>query len=167
MKTRIFKKYELKTKLVSILILLCFQVAFSQVSSSTNSNTVQKAHKTKLSIEDFETSDKGNYYVSVFSIEKAFTNTSHHWFLQVLTSTYDYVNYGRIDLVEGHLKSDPSIKFNFMNPVVSLCNEGKYIIGFVNVKTAGVYELLLEIENFDKKDKILVEIEISDNDKSK
>lgn len=75
----------------------------------------------------------------------------------MLTSDDQFVNYANVSL-EGHLKDDPSIEFNFMEPVMKLCSEGKYIIGFTKVKHAGSYVLQINIENFGVHDTVKVEI---------
>jgi len=47
-----------------------------------------------------------------------------------------------------------------MSPLNKLCSDGKYIVGFVKVKSAGVYALNIAIDNFGKKDTIEIEIDI-------
>lgn len=149
------------------LFLICFQLTYGQDTIPQKNNLVQEAHYKKLKLEDFKISNKSHFKVSAFSVEKTLVNNTHHWFLQVLTDENNYVNYGKVNLLKGYLKDDATIKFKFMKPIVSLCNEGKYIIGFVNVKTAGVYKLLLEIENFGVIDKINVELTINNNESNK
>ena len=140
------------------------QVSLGQDTLSKKPTIVQQAHLTKLHLEDFKNSKENKFKASVFSVEKTQVNTSHHWFLQLLTAENRYVNFGKARLVKGHLKADATIPFKFMNPIVSLCNEGKYVIGFVNVSKAGVYTLEIEIENFGVKDSISLEITIDNNE---
>ena len=60
----------------------------------------------------------------------------------------------------GHLKSDPSIPFSYINPVFSLCDEGKYVIGFVRVREEGPWILNAKVKNKEQEDTFTYEIVI-------
>lgn len=162
----IFKKNQMNPfirLLHYISVIICFifikPTVFSQ-SNEEKRTVVQKAHYKQWNLKDFTNSDNENFKVKLYTVEDALTNTSHHWFLQVLTNENNYVNYGKITLTKGYLTNNQNIEFKFMNPIFSLCNEGKFIIGFVNVDKPGKYTINLEIENFGKKDTIELELQI-------
>lgn len=128
--------------------------------SAAKKTIVQQAHDKQLLLENFENTKQNNYKVKVFTVdERAMNNQVHHWFVQVLETNDLFVNFGNIKL-SGYLKRDKQIKFNYMNPVTRMCNEGKYVVGFVNVKHPGIYVLNIEINNFGIIDTITTEIEI-------
>ena len=130
--------------------------------TSVKRNVVQKAHDKKLKLVDFTATEQKIYKVKVFTTDtlNAKINHTHHWFVQVLDENNQYVNFANIKM-DGHLKSNADIKFNYMFNVNRLCNEGKYVIGFVNVKNEGSYLLNFEIDSFGEVDTITAEIEIS------
>lgn len=121
---------------------------------------LQKAHDRKISKEEFSATQNEQFLVKIYTVdEKAKIGKTHHWFFKLADLNQQPLNYAKIEL-EGFLKDDPTVKFNYMNPVNPLCSEGKYIIGFVKVQHKGPWVLEASIENFGKTDEITCEITI-------
>lgn len=147
----------MKYFLINFFILCCFANAFCQQQKKT---IEQKAHDRKINLEDFTATNNNQFKIKVFTVDKkAIVNKTHHWFIQLLTPDDQFVNYGNVELT-GYLKDDPNIDFYFMQPVMKLCSEGKYIVGFAKVKHAGTYVLNIKIENFGVHDTATAEITI-------
>ena len=143
-----------------ITICIFFFVCLGNTYSQKKESIEQKAHNKKIKIEEFTLTENAKFKIKVFTVgKKSMVNKTHHWFVQLLSLENTFLNYADVE-VKGHLKSDPNIPFKFMNPVMKLCSEGKYIIGFTKVKQAGIYELQIEIENDGEQDKAMIEIEI-------
>ena len=144
-----------------ILVFFFLEISCMLGQTSTKNKTVtQQAHEKKIHLKKFKLSNHEQFKVKVFTVDKkAQVNRTHHWFIQLLSADNQYVNFAKIN-VDGHLKDNPDIKFNYMSPLNKLCSDGKYIVGFVKVKSAGVYALNIAIDNFGKKDTIEIEIDI-------
>jgi len=152
----------MKNKLVFFL-LVCFLQSpnWGLGQSTSNGSTLKdKAHKKELSEDAFMATNDNHFLVSVYTNEeKAFTNKVHHWFLDIKDTNGSSLNYAKIKL-KGYLKANPDIKFKYMAPVIALCNEGKYVIGFVHVSQTGPWVLEVDINNKSTKDAFTHEITI-------
>ncbi len=147
---------------ISFILFYLFLVpsSFGQSTFKHKNKVLQKAHDKKIKTHEFVKTDDNHFNVSIYTVdEKAVTGKTHHWFFKLADEKEAPLNYAKIKLT-GYLKADPSIKFNYMNPVFPLCSEGKYIIGFVKVKQSGIWVLEASVDNFGKKDMITYEIEI-------
>jgi len=143
-----------------ITLFYLFLFAISAYCQQQNETLEQKAHNKKIKLEEFSPTDQAKFKIKVFTVDKkAVVNKTHHWFVQLLSSEDTFLNYADVEL-KGYFKTDPDIDFHFMNPVMKLCSEGKYIVGFTKVKHAGIYVLHFKIDNFGEQDKVMVEIEI-------
>jgi len=152
----------MQLRIISIFFCLFFFnnfLLFGQKAVSKTQAELDKAHDKKFTTHElFKTQDELFQY-TIYNIEKAQINKTHHWFLQLVSLENEPLNFATITL-EGHLKSDPSVKFKYGNAVFPLCTEGKYIIGFVKVQQAGIWVLQAHINNFGVQDQITHEIEI-------
>ena len=152
-------------------VLLFFLLVFTFTFLSTKegiSQTYQKkktvldlAHDRKIKEKEFTKTDLNLFNVKIYSVDKVAINKTHHWFLKLADLEGNPINYAEVDL-DGYLKADPSIKFNYLDPLFKLCSEGKYIIGFVKVKNSGTWVLNTTIDNFGTKDTFTYEIEIGE-----
>lgn len=151
-------------KIYIFLIVLFTPFNLSGQYIKENNSLLEKAHETKINLEEFTVSENKLFKIKIFSVgDRAMVNRTHHWFLQVLDAENNFVNFANIK-VSGSLSGQSEIDFNFMDPVNKLCTEGKYIIGFVKVKEAGVYQLRVEINNLEgQRDIGSYEIEIPDS----
>ncbi len=137
---------------------------FAQSNSKSKKTVFQKAHDRKIVEEEFRKTDAKKFQVKVYTVDdKAVTGRTHHWFLKLADNDGKPLNFARTKL-DGYLKSDPKVKFNYDGVVFSLCSEGKYIIGFVKVQHSGIWVLEASIDNFGKKDTFEWEIEIKDKE---
>ena len=122
----------------------------------------QKAHDKKTAEDEFSLTEDEKFQFNVYTVdEKSMTDRTHHWFIEVKDMAGKPLNYAKINL-SGYLKSDPNVKFNYVNPVFSLCNEGKYVIGFVRVNRTGPWVLEAELKSKDIKDNFICEINIKE-----
>jgi len=146
-------------------ILFCLSLSpasFGQPDFKHKNKVLQNAHDKKIKKHEFVKTDQHHFKVNIYTVdEKAVTGKTHHWFFKLADEKEAPLNYAKIKL-SGYWKADPSVKFNYMNPVFPLCSEGKYIIGFVKVKQSGTWVLEATINNFGKEDTITYEIEIND-----
>lgn len=151
---------------ISLFFLLFFslnsQTLFSQASRGGKKTVKQKAHDKKNAKEEFVLSSDEKFQVSIYTVdEKSMTQRTHHWFVELRDKKGKPLNFAKINL-SGYLKDDPKIKFNYINPVFSLCNEGKYVIGFVRVDECGPWVLEAKVESKDIKDTFTWEINIDE-----
>lgn len=147
-----------------IFSLFHINIAYGQSSNSAGKTVKQKAHDKELNKEDYITTDDKHFYISIYTTaKKSYTGRTHHWFLDLTDLEGSPLNYAKIKL-KGYLKSDPNVTFNYINPVFSLCNEGKYVIGFVNVDQSGPWVLEAEIESKEIKDAFTYEVLIAEKE---
>ncbi|MEM9921030.1 MAG: hypothetical protein AAF990_23215 [Bacteroidota bacterium] len=133
-------------------------------SLTTKKNVVQKAHDRKVQVEEFINTDKSIFKAMIYTVDKrAVVGRTHHWFFKLADQNGQALNYANIQ-VKGYLKADPKIKFTYQGGVFPMCNEGKYIIGFVKVHQSGTWVLEATIDNFGATDQLVYEIEIPDQD---
>lgn len=145
----------------SLLLVMLFnsEAAYSQTKGKTLKD---KAHQKDLKEEDFFASDDEKFRVSVYTTEeKSYLGRTHHWFFDLTDTEGKPLNYAKVQL-KGHLKSDPSVKFNYIDPVFSLCNEGKYVIGFVRVEQNGPWVLEATVRSKETEDTFSCEIVVAD-----
>jgi len=133
-----------------------------QAQAIKKETVLDKAHNRKFISKEFSKTDNHNFQYAIYNIENAITNKTHHWFLKLASPKNEPLNFATITL-NGYLKSNPSIPFNYGDTVFPLCTEGKYIIGFVKVKQAGTWVLEATVNNFGSKDHLTFEIEIEEN----
>jgi len=152
-------------KVSSIIGFLIFSLFHVNMLYCQNSKTVkQTAHEKKMNKEDYVTTDDAHFQISIYTTdEKSYTGKMHHWFLDLTNPKGRPLNYAKINL-KGYLKADPNVKFSYIDPVFSLCNEGKYVIGFVKVNQSGPWVLEAEIKSKDVKDTFKYEIMIADSE---
>jgi len=151
---------------MKFLFLLCFiffgySLTYAQ-SSTEQKNEVQLAHDLKGKKEEFTPTKNGHFQAKLYTIEKPTANKTHHWFLQLIDKEDQFINIGNISLDAYH-ESDKNLKLNYIAPVFAMCNEGKYIIGFVNEEKTGKWILDIAIDNFNLSDTITLEIEVAEN----
>ena len=145
----------------TLLLLLFFSFTLAAQTSTSAKTEVQLAHDLKGKSEEFTKTKNGLFKAKVYTVKTATTNKMHHWFLQITDENDAFINYGSVQMDAYH-ESDKSIKLNYLNPVFAMCQEGKYVIGFVNVEKAGKYILDLEIKQFGKTDNITLEMEVGE-----
>ncbi|MEM9719546.1 MAG: hypothetical protein AAGA10_09880 [Bacteroidota bacterium] len=121
---------------------------------------LEKAHDLRIEHGEFLATHKEYFSVKVFTVEEAVAHKTHHWFIQVLDSAGYPLNFASLTL-DGYLQANPAIAFNYIGNVISLCSDGKYLIGFVKVSKPGIYRLEFHIDHFGKKDTIQCQIEIA------
>jgi len=144
---------------IIIFLLLLIGVEGSAQRNTLRKTEVQLAHDDKSEYASFQSSDHHLFQVRVFSIKVPKVNKQHHWYIQVLDDKGVPVNLASLTM-EAYLKEDKSIQLNYMAPVFTLCSEGKYIIGFINSKRSGIWQLDVAIDDFGKKDQVSLEMEI-------
>jgi len=137
-----------------------YSILLGQNTVSKTQSELDKAHDKKFTTHELSKTQDELFQYTIYNIEKAQINKTHHWFLQLVSLENEPLNFATITL-EGYLKSDPSVKFKYGNAVFPLCTEGKYIIGFVKVQQAGTWVLQAHINNFGIEDQITHEIEIA------
>ncbi len=148
----------------SLFIFILFSSSISaQVDSVNNNKTeIQLAHDSRGKIEDFMNSDNNIFKVRVYSIKTPITNTVHHWFVQILNEKLEYINYGRLS-IDAYHQSNKNSKLNYMNPVFAMCQEGKYVVSFINVKKSGTWIIDATIvDHYGISDTISLEMEVAE-----
>ncbi|MEM6320483.1 MAG: hypothetical protein AAF960_22630 [Bacteroidota bacterium] len=152
----------MRNKLIYCLLSCCFLVAHNVIGQPTsgNSRLKQRAHQKQLVETDYATTENKAFLVHVYANEnKAFVYEAHHWFLDLKDPEGNPINQADIKLT-GYLKANPEKVFPYIPPVFSLCNEGRYIIGFVEARQSGPWVLNVEIEHQEVKDAFTQEIVI-------
>jgi len=135
---------------------------FAQTSSNEKPRTeVQQAHDLKGKKGEFTQTKEGFFQAKIYSVKASETNKMHHWFLQIVDENHVFINNGSITMDAYH-ESDKSTKLNYMGPVFPMCQEGKYIIGFVNTDKGGKWILDITISHFEKKDSITLEMNVAE-----
>jgi hypothetical protein len=135
-------------------------IAIGQNSSSNKKTVLTSAHEQKAKLEEFTKTDKQLFKVKLYAVDNPVINKTQHWFVQVMDNNNNDVNYGKVH-VEGYLKNDKNIKLNYIAPAFAMCNQGKYVIGFVKVKQAGTWVLKIAIESADIKDTVTLEMNVN------
>lgn len=137
-------------------------LTLTSLSAQTRGKVLQKAHDNKIAAEQFIPTDTDVFRVNVYTVdEKSMTGRTHHWFLDLRDPGGKPLNYAKVKM-SGYLKSDPSVKFSYVNPVFSMCNEGKYVIGFVRVRESGPWVLEFNISDKGKEDTFTQEIVVKE-----
>jgi len=146
--------------LFGILLTVTQVVGQEKTEYSSKNPILQKAHDRKIKAEEFSKTNKEHFLVKIYTTDKkAKVGKTHHWFFKLADTGMKPLNYAKIK-VTGYLKSDPSVKFNYMEPVFPMCSEGKYIIGFAKVEHTGPWVLEASVQNFGTTDEITYEIEL-------
>lgn len=156
-----FRMINIKPLFILLLSFSFFNILDAQ-SEDTAKTEVQIAHDIKGKIEEFTATQNGLFQAKLYSVEKASTNKTHHWFLQVIDEKDQFVNISTITLDAYH-ENDKTTKLNYVGPVFAMCQEGKYVIGFVDIKQSGKWILDITIEQFGKTDTITLDMQVSDN----
>jgi hypothetical protein len=148
-------------KLYCIVFSLFFCIVSTAINAQTSSskNTLNLAHERIGKLEEFHKTQNQQFKVKLYSIDKPISNKKQHWFLQILDKNNNDVNYGKIQ-INAYLKSNNTIKLNYIAPAFAMCNQGKYVIGFVKAQNAGIWVLDITIENNDTKDVISLEMNV-------
>jgi hypothetical protein len=151
---------------LAIFLLFFFNtlIAIGQNSPSNKKNVLTSAHEQKAKLEEFTKTEKQLFSVKLYAIDNPIINKTQHWFVQVMDKNNHEVNYGKVN-VEGYLKNDKNVKLNYSAPVFAMCNQGKYVIGFVKVKQTGTWVLKITIESVDSKDIVTLEMNVSGEQK--
>lgn len=147
---------------ISLLFFVFVMIPVDIVYGQSPKTVKQKAHDNQIKRAAFKNTDQDKFLVNIYTVdEKSMVGRTHYWFLALRSADEKILNYAKIKL-KGHLKSDPSVKFSYINPVFSLCDEGKYVIGFVRVNQSGPWVLEAEISSKGIADTITYEIEVAE-----
>jgi len=150
----------MKNKLFFFLVFLFLLNSYPAVGQSKQSKTLRQAHQKQLDKDDFIKTDEQHFLVSVYTNkDKSFTKRTHHWFLDLKDIEGNPIDSANVKL-KGYLKANPEVKFYYLGPVLSLCADGKYLIGFVNLNQTGPWILEMEIDDKSIKDAFTHEITI-------
>lgn len=148
-----------KLLLICSMLLGWSSTVYSQ--SNPRQDVLQRAHNKTIDTEELQATDTGRFKFSIYTVdEKAMVGKTHHWFFKLSDSEGEPLNYARVELT-GYLKSDPTVAFNYHGSLISLCSEGRYIIGFVKVQQSGPWVLEAVVNNFGTQDTFTYEIEIN------
>jgi len=121
---------------------------------------VQSAHDLKGKVEEFIITKNGVFKAKVYAVKSVETGLVHHWFIQVIDENNAFVNISTISMDAYH-QSNKDLKLNYMGPVFAMCQEGKYVIGFVDIDKGGKWILDIEIDQFGKKDTVTLEMDVT------
>lgn len=149
-------------KIFLFLILAIPSPLYLRSQTKPNRTEVQQAHDLKGKVEEFSKSENGIFQAKVYTVKTPLTNKTHHWFVQVIDQNMEFVNYGNVSLNAYH-EQDKNRKLNYMAPVFPMCQEGKYVVGFINEKMDGNWILELDITQHGKNDKITLQMELAEN----
>ena len=143
-------------RIIVVFIVLCSNARGQ--NSAVKRNIVILAHEQRAQLKEFTKTKNESFYVKLYTVETPSINKTQHWFLQILDKNTNYLNYNVAVALDGYLKNNPTIKFNYMGPVVTMCDEGKFVIGFVKVKQQGIWTLNVNVKNGDIEDTVSLNI---------
>jgi len=132
---------------------------------SQSSSTLKTVDLTRIILENngnegFIATDNKLFRVKIYTLSEARVDETNHWFFRLLDKDGKELNYAQIQL-NGHLRSNPSVKLDHAGRIVPLGSDGKYIIKSVKVKQKGIWSLSAIIDNLGKEDTITYEIEVN------